>query len=35
MAALIAGGRSDAPALDGLTPARVAAGRPLREDNVI
>lgn len=35
MAALITGGRSDAPALDGLTPARVAAGRPLREDNVI
>ena len=35
MAALIAGGRSDAPALDGLTPARVAAGRPLLEDNVI
>lgn len=35
MAALIAGGSSDAPALDGLTPARVAAGRPLLEDNVI
>ncbi len=35
MAALIAGGRSDAPALDALTPARVAAGRPLLERNVI
>jgi glycine/D-amino acid oxidase-like deaminating enzyme len=35
MAALIAGGRSDAPALDALTPARVAAGLPLLERNVI
>jgi hypothetical protein len=32
---LIAGGRNDAPALDALAPARVAAGRPLLEDNVI
>ena len=39
MAALIAGGSpagtAGTPALDALTPARVAAGRPLRERNVI
>lgn len=35
MAALITGGRSDAPTLGALTPARVAAGRPLLERNVI
>ena len=35
IAALIAGGRGHAPSLDGLTPERVAAGRPLLESNVI
>ncbi len=35
LAARIAGGASDAPALDALDPGRVAAGRPLREDSVI
>jgi len=35
LAARIAGGASDAPALDALDPGRIAAGRPLREDNVI
>lgn len=35
LAARIAGGRSDAPALDALDPGRIAAGRPLRERNVI
>jgi FAD-dependent oxidoreductase domain-containing protein 1 len=35
LAALVAGGRSDAPALDDLAPQRVLDGRPLVERNVI
>lgn len=35
LAALVAGGRSDAPALDALSPQRVLDGRPLVERNVI
>jgi glycine/D-amino acid oxidase-like deaminating enzyme len=35
LAALIAGGRSDAPALDALSPQRLLDGRPLLESNVI
>jgi glycine/D-amino acid oxidase-like deaminating enzyme len=35
LAALVARGRSDAPALDDLAPQRVLDGRPLVERNVI
>ena len=35
LAALLAGGRSAAPALDALSPLRLLDGRPLREANII
>jgi FAD-dependent oxidoreductase domain-containing protein 1 len=35
LAALIAGGRSEAPAIEALSPRRLLEGRALREDNVI
>ncbi len=35
LAARIAGGSTDAPALDSLSPQRLLDGRPLRERNVI
>lgn len=35
LAALLAGGRSSAPALDALSPQRLLDGRPLREANII
>jgi glycine/D-amino acid oxidase-like deaminating enzyme len=35
LAGLIAGRSTDSPPLDALSPARIAAGRPLREKNVI
>ena len=35
LAALIAGGASDAPPLDALSPRRLLEQRPLRERNVI
>jgi glycine/D-amino acid oxidase-like deaminating enzyme len=35
LAALLAGGRSDAPALDALAPQRLLDARPIVERNVI